>query len=136
MPASVPEDFNLVDPALYKGFQDSCTVSVLEVGYTSDSSLASSVARKHEQHLQLCQLLVQAGWRLDGAPASPFRVLLLGSTGHVFTPALATLMHFGVARPEAVALLRRLFVHAASFAHSLVSRRRRLELLVHPHKPP
>ena len=77
MPASMPTDSDLLDPAVRAQVQASCTINVLEVGYTSDSSLTSAGARKRAQHVQLCARLRAAGWLLSPGVACPFLIILL-----------------------------------------------------------
>jgi ribonuclease HI len=141
MPATAPASAGFYTPGAQARFRASCTISILEVGYASDSGFQDTLALKQTQHLDLCARLVAAGWTLSLTPSGcPFRVILLGTTGHVFAPALATLLHFGVSHQHAVALLRRLCTHATLFVLSIVCRRRRLErslpLLAFPYRPP
>ena len=130
------------DPAVRKRFQATCKIIILEVGYTSDSTLTTSLTRKHLQHVALCRALRLAGWTLSSPVDCPYYVLLLGLTGHIFRPALESLQALGVPRPAAVTLLRKLSNTAVMSAHSLVVQRRQLEralppsAFVHAHQPP
>ena len=54
-------------PAL-RSLQHSCTIHIVELGYTSDRSHSSSVTRKRSQHNLLVHLLLHAGWSLPSCP--------------------------------------------------------------------
>ena len=115
------------DPVVLRRFQQSCTVHILELGYTSDASYVTSLHRKHFQHVRLCRALSAAGWRLAATGDTPYHVLMLGMTGHIFLPCSDIFAALGIRKPASLALRRKLVVHAVHFASSIVRLRRRLE---------
>jgi hypothetical protein len=118
---------NLHDPAVLSFFQRKCTIHILEVGYTSDASYITSLSRKHFQHIQLCRALVSAGWRLSLHHTSPYHILMLGMTGHIFKPCSDIFLALGLTKTASQTLMRKLHVHAVQFADSIIRLRRRLE---------
>lgn len=118
---------NLSDPVVLSRFQRTCTVHILEVGYTSDASYLTSLSRKHFQHVTLCRALVAAGWKLSIQHSSPFHILLLGMTGIIFKPCSDILLALGISKSSSLILMRKLHVHAVQFADSIIRLRRRLE---------
>jgi hypothetical protein len=119
--------YDLSHPLVLSYFQRSCTIHILEVGYTSDASYLTSLSRKHFQHVALCRALIAAGWKLSTQPSSPFHILMLGMTGVVFKPCSDILLALGISKSSSVILMRKLHVHAVQFADSIIRLRRRLE---------
>lgn len=118
---------NLRDPAVLHHIQTSCKIHLLELGYTSDASYTTTLSRKHFQHVRLCRELTRAGWKLSIPDNSPYHILLLGMTGHVFRPCREILLSLGVPNSATLKLMRKIHLHSVRFAHSIIRLRRRLE---------
>ena len=118
---------NLRDPAVLHHIQTSCKIHLLELGYTSDASYTTSLSRKHFQHVRLCRELTRAGWTLSLTETTPYHILLLGMTGHVFRPCRETLLSLGISKSATLTLMKKLHLHAVRFAHYIIRLRRRLE---------
>ena len=124
---AIVDSHNMHDPSVLHHFQQSCIIHILELGYTSDASYVTNLSQKHFQHIKLCRALVAAGWSLGSHHSTPYHIILLGMTGHVFKPCLDTLSQLGISRQTAITLMLKLVVHAARSAHSVICMRRRLE---------
>ena len=143
LPAFV-HSHNMYDPAVITSLQRSCRIHLLEVGYTADASLTTTLGKKYFQHLSLRSALIHAGWNvapgsaghLDTLPAPPFSILLLGTSGHIFRPARLTLLTLGLSDTTTKSLITKLIRHSIRSAHTLISLRRHLEWSSHPFEPP
>ena len=72
--------------------QRSCTIHIIELGYTSDRSHFSYVTRKRQQHNLLAYFLRDAGWSLPSCPAPitfPSHVIA-SSSPHLTSADLST----------------------------------------------
>ena len=118
---------NMFDPAVLSHFQAFCIIHLLELGYTSDYSLHSTLTKKHLQHVELCRSLISAGWTLHLSGLTPYHILILGFSGIVFKPALSIFDSLGISAAASRSLLKKLVVHAVRTAHSIVCLRRSLE---------
>ena len=118
---------DLADPVVLNHFQQSCIIHVLEVGYTSDASYVTTLARKHFQHVLLCSKLRAAGWRFHSSlPSSPSHILLLGTSGCIFKPCFTILTELGLLPPDIRHIMHALHLQAVSFANSIVRLRNSL----------
>jgi hypothetical protein len=135
-------------PATQTRLRQTCTLHIIEVGYTSEFSLDSSTAKKHKQHNQLVELLLFNNWKVASVPLNPafplldtplpptltptptpsqVYVFILGSSGFIFKPADTLLVQLGVSRSQIHTTLSSLASHAFKFHHSIICLRRRLE---------
>ena len=74
---------NLLDPSILTSLQQSCTIHLVELGYTSDISLCDSLTRKRAQHNLLVHYLTSAGWKLATSPPSPQPTLMPTRLDHL-----------------------------------------------------
>lgn len=128
-----------------RALQSSCTVHVVELGFTHESLYAETLAAKHAQHAQLISFLVADGWTVfhppDTAPTP--HVILLGTSGIIYSLILPVLMTLGVPPSRISPLLHSLHLLAVQYADQLVRTRRRLEhssafhsrVVAHPYPP-
>jgi len=61
--------FSLTTESTQKHLRSTCVVHPLEVGYTSEYSLNSCIARKHDQHKLMIELLLFNNWQLPHVPS-------------------------------------------------------------------
>ena len=120
-------NLRLSDPMVLHHLQSHCRIHVLEVGYTSDASLVTSLSRKHFQHVRPCHELMRAGWKMSLPGPVPYHIALLGMSGLIFKPFATTLTALGVGHTSALKLMRKLTIHAVHFAYSIIRLRRKLE---------
>ena len=118
---------NIHDPVVLGNIQRTCTIHIVEVGYTSDSSYTTSLNRKHFQHLALRRCLIDAGWRVHHSRDFPYHILLFSFTGYIFSPCREVLSILGIDSLSSIKLRRKLVVHAVHFVFSIVQLRRHLE---------
>jgi hypothetical protein len=122
--ASLPRD-------RLRRIQQTCTVHIIELGYTSEASHAETLQRKRQQHLQLLIHLTAAGWSVStGNLQNEYvHIILLGTTGTIFksTDILHTLDVLGIQKSRVPTLLRALNVHAVTSFDSIICSRRRIE---------
>jgi hypothetical protein len=62
--ATSPSTYGFLPGMALRSLQRTCTVHIVELGYTSVRSLASSITRKRHQHNLLSYFLLEAGWSL------------------------------------------------------------------------
>ena len=96
-------------------------ISIVEVGYTSDTQWQEKLRQKEGQHAELTAALREAGWTAECL------VILLGRTGTVYKRDLAALHSMGIGKAAARTLLTKLSAHAVLAAHDIGMTRRRLE---------
>jgi hypothetical protein len=77
--------------------------------------------QKERQHEALETALRAAGWSVET------HILLVGNIGTVYIRGLKALVHLGLRKMEACALLGKLSVHSALVTHDISIVRRRME---------
>lgn len=97
------------------------TVQIVVVGYTADTRWQENLKQKERQHEALETALRAAGWSVET------HILLVGNIGTVYIRGLKALVHLGLRKMEACALLGKLSVHSALVTHDISIVRRRME---------
>jgi hypothetical protein len=123
-------DVLALEPAALSVLQHGCVVHLVELGYTRESCYADTLAAKLAQHVDLLALLVSAGWCVSPASAGPLaspHVVLLGTSGTIFSGVIPVLSTLGVPPSRVPAVLHSLHVTAVRAADQIVRTRRRLE---------
>ena len=117
-PAPAPASLPFTVPAALRAL---CTVYLVEFSFCNDNNSAERMSAKESQHSALISALEAAGWTVK------LIVILVGSAGTVFHPALDFLTSLGVSQHAATLCLRRLHLLAVNTCHSLICDRRHLE---------
>ena len=106
-------------------------ITIIEVGYGSDTKYHAKLAAKNEQHEQLRSLLTAQGRKVTYLP------VILGTMGSTYHSTARALQRIGISHTSTQALLRRLSVHAIASLHKIVRTRRQLEhSSLHTKEPP
>ena len=101
-------------------------ITIIEVGYCSDTNHAVKRQEKAEQHKQLVRALQAAGHTVT------YHLITLGTTGTIPTSTLTTLTNLGIATPQATRTLTKLHLNAVACADNLIRMRRVMERLPAP----
>ena len=106
-------------------------ITIMEVGYGSDTRYHAKLAEKNEQHAQLRSLLTARGSKVTYLP------VILETMGSTYHSTARALQQVGIS-PSTQALLRPLSIHAVTSLHRIVRTRRQLEhlRLKEPPDPP
>ena len=100
----------------------------MEFAYTIESSYDNTLARKRAQHVALVIALTAAGWKIfEAKPSEYVHVVLIGSTGIIFTPIQEVLLALGLNARKIPQFLQSLHLFAVQYAAAIVRCRRRLE---------
>ena len=118
---------NLHDPIVLAEIQKSCTIHIIELGYTFEACYTTSMAKKHMQHIRLYRSLISAGWTVFSPNPALFNIILLGTAGTIFKPFHATMIQLGISNHHAIDLMNKLHIHAVRFADSIIRLRHTLE---------
>ena len=115
-------------PAHLRCLQEHCTIHIVEFTYTIESSYDRTLARKRAQHAALVLALTAAGWTIHAPqPAEYVHLIIIGSTGTIFSPIEEALLALGIPARKITKLLQSLHQFAVLYAASILRCRRRLE---------
>lgn len=107
-------------------------VTLIEVGYCSDTQAQEKLMEKRNQHASLLRTLQQAGLQ------ATLHAIPLGTTGITYTHMDALTTAFKLPAGSTSQLHRQLTIHAAQYAHMIVCARRQTEAPMRatlPHTP-
>lgn len=99
-------------------------ITIIELGYWSDTRFIEKVAEKTEQHTKLVATLKDLGY------VTQVYHVPLGHTGAVYTPLGHLLNDCEVKAESGKQLSNKLVAQAVEYAHAAVTTRRRLESFV------
>ena len=132
-PFQAPAPTDVLSPSALAVLKRRCVIHILELGYCHESLYLTTRAAKQTQHLQLLHLLRRSGWRL--APV-PIHVVIIGTSGVLFSPLLASMRSLGVPPCALPPPLTSLHVASVRFASDIVIARRLIESSApHPAAP-
>jgi hypothetical protein len=115
-------------PAHLRCLQEHCVIHIVELAYTIESCYDHTLARKRVQHAALVLALSAAGWTLHAPqPTEHVHLIVIGSTGTIFSPIENALLALGVPARTIPKLLQSLHQFAVLYAASILRCRRRLE---------
>jgi hypothetical protein len=118
----------VLHPAHLRQLQTRCVVHIVEFTYTIETSYDRTLARKRTQHNALVLALTAAGWTLhEATPEEYVHVIIVGSTGIIFSPIQSILQALGVSARKLPVFLQSLHKFAVLYAASILRCRRRLE---------
>ena len=117
-----------IPPRRLQHIQETCTLHIVEFTYTIESCYADTIAYKREQHVALVQALSQAGWTIHSPqPSESVHILVMGSTGTIFSSTPETLQTLGIPPKDVTTVLQTLHQYAVQYAASILGLRRKLE---------
>ena len=103
-------------------------IHIVELGYTSCTRYLEKLAEKRQQHEQLRNLLLQAGW-----PSVSVTPLVLSTGGHIPTDVVTWLQSLVLPPTQVTSIAHKLNALAVRKGHDIIISRRCLE---HAAKPP